>query len=395
MSLLKSEGWSGISVQQGILMSDGESTPGPDADAGSPQPTASGAKRPRWRRVVLAVALVLVVLLAGAAIALFSAYNRLDDNLTKRDWTSQIPEEQRPSKRTPRGPEGSGSSEAPINILVLGSDDRGTTAAAARRGSRSDTTILLHLSGDRRRAYGVSIPRDSIVKRPDCVDEDGTTIPGDPAAMWNAAFSYGGPACTLHQTEQTTGVRIDHMVVLNFVGFKNMVDAIGGVEVTVDQPIGTPGTDTYLPAGTHELRGDQALLYVQDRKSFGDGSDIGRIRHQQAFMASIAREVVSAGTLANPVKLFNFLDAATESLEVDTEMGSLREMARLGNQFRDIGLSDIQFSTVPWEAYPADPNRVQWGPDAAELWRLIANDKPVPDWYLDGGISAEQPSTTG
>ena len=96
-------------------------------------------------------------------------------------------------------------------------------------GERSDTTILLHVSADRKRAYGISIPRDLLVDRPECKSEDGDTIPGGTSAMWNEAFAVGGPACTMQQFEQVTGVRLDHFVKVDFEGFRGMVDAIGGV----------------------------------------------------------------------------------------------------------------------------------------------------------------------
>ena len=108
-------------------------------------------------------------------------------------------------------------------------------------GQRSDTTILLHLSADRTRAYGISIPRDSMVDRPDLQDRRRRRrSPAAPHVMWNEAFSVGGPACTIQQFEQLTGVRLDHFVVVDFDGFKDMVDAIGGVEVCIPEDIVDP-----------------------------------------------------------------------------------------------------------------------------------------------------------
>ena len=121
-----------------------------------------------------------------------------------------------------------------------------------QRGRRrlSDTTILFHLSADRESAYGISIPRDSLVDRPDCKTEDGETIPGGSRQMWNAAFALGGPACTIQQFEQITGVRIDNYVVVDFSSFQDMVDAIDGVEVCIPEDIDDPDA-RHHPRGRH------------------------------------------------------------------------------------------------------------------------------------------------
>ena len=250
----------------------------------------------------------------------------------------------------------------------MGSDDRDAPGNNIDNltggGKRSDTTILLHLSADRKRAYGVSIPRDSLVDRPDCKDEDLNTIPGASDVMWNEAFSVGGPACTVQQVEKLTGVRIDHFVVVDFAGFRGMVDAIGGVQVCIPEPIVDPAHGINLPAGTRKLKGIQALNYVRERYVVGDGSDIGRMKRQQAFIASMAHQVISANTLANPIRLVQFLEAATQSLTLDKGLDNLAKIADLGAQFKDIGLDKIQFITVPWQYAPEDPNRIRWLPGA-------------------------------
>ena len=111
-----------------------------------------------------------------------------------------------------------------MNILVMGSDSRDGAGnnidGLTGGGERSDTTIMIHLSADRQSAYGISIPRDSLVDRPDCIDEDGDTIPGATGAMWNEAFSVGGAACTIRQFEQLTDIRINNYVVVDFRGFQ-------------------------------------------------------------------------------------------------------------------------------------------------------------------------------
>ena len=118
--------------------------------------------------------------------------------------------------------------------------------------------------------------------------------------MWNEAFNIGGPGCTVRQFEQLTGVRVDHYVVVDFNGFKSMVDAIGGVEVCIPHAVNDPIGHITLPAGTHKFSGDQALNYVRERHSLGNGSDIGRMKRQQAFIASMAHAGDQRGHAGQP-----------------------------------------------------------------------------------------------
>ena len=220
---------------------------------------------------------------------------------------------------------------------------------------------MIHLSADRQNAYGVSIPRDSLVDRPECYDEDGDTIPGATSAMWNEAFSVGGPACTIRQFEQLTDIRINNYVVVDFQGFQSMVDAIDGVEVCVPQDIDDREHGIVIKAGTREISGKEALAYVRVRHVEGtDGSDLGRIKRQQAFVAAMANKVLSGSVMARPDRLVSFLGAATESLT--TDITNIGRMARIGIEFKDVGLKRIQFITVPWQYAPSDPNRVEWLP---------------------------------
>jgi len=173
-----------------------------------------------------------------------------------------------------------------LNVLVMGSDTRegagNNIDGLTGGGERSDTTILLHLSADRKRAYGISIPRDLLVDRPECKTESGTTIPGGTQVMWNEAFALGGPACTMQQFEQITGVRLDHFVKVDFEGFRGMVDAIGGVETCIPEDIDDPAHHIHIEAGTRKIKGKEALNYVRERYVVGNGSDVGRMKRQQA-----------------------------------------------------------------------------------------------------------------
>jgi LCP family protein required for cell wall assembly len=344
-----------------------------------------GKRRGRARRAhtvgkVLLASVVTLAMLTGLSVAFF--YRHLNGNLNVRDLSSQMYD--RPDKVKVRGP------KEPLNILVMGSDTRegagNNIDGLTGGGERSDTTILVHLSADRKTAYGVSIPRDTLVDRPDCKSADGDTIPGASTVMWNEAFAVGGPACTMQQVEQLSGVRLDNYVVVDFAGFRDMVNAIDGVEVCIPEDINDSAHGITLEAGTRELMGEDALKYVRVRH-IGDGSDIGRIARQQAFIAAMVSKVVSGGTLARVDRLVRFLNAATNSLT--TDLKNIREIAQVGLQFKKIGLKKIQFVTVPWEYSTAQPGRVELLPEAEALWEKIRNDAPLGK-LRQGAINAAE-----
>ncbi|MDO9455345.1 LCP family protein [Nocardioides sp.] len=346
------------------------------------RPKRRGRSKKRHRFLVVALGVVTTLaLVVGLGSVWFVRH--LDDNVDFQSYDDQLVD--RPDKaEVADGP------HEPLNILVMGSDTRDGAGnnidGLTGDGERSDTTILFHLSADRTFAYGVSIPRDTLVDRPDCVGDDGSAIAGEDDVMWNEAFAVGGPACTMQQFEQLTGVRLDNYVKVDFNGFRDMVDAIDGVEVCIPEEISDPAHGIDIPAGTREIAGKEALSYVRARYTLGDGSDIGRIKRQQAFLAAMAGKVVSKGTLARVDRLFGFLDAATRSLQTDFD--SVGDMKDVGTSFRSIGLDHIKFVTVPWQYSPEDPNRVEWLPSAKKLWRKVIKDKPLAGKVSDGVISA-------
>jgi LCP family protein required for cell wall assembly len=335
-----------------------------------------GKRRGKGRRThtvakVLLSSILVLGMVTGLGVTFF--YRHLNGNLNVEDLNAQLGDD-RPDEVEVEGP------KDPINILVMGSDSRegagNNIDGLTGGGERSDTTIMIHLSADRQSAYGISIPRDSLVERPECYDEDGGTIPGASTAMWNEAFSVGGAACTIRQFEQLTDIRINNYVVVDFRGFQAMVDAIDGVEVCVPQDIDDREHGIVIKAGTREISGKEALAYVRVRHVEGtDGSDLGRIQRQQAFVAAMVNKVVSGNVLARPDRLISFLNAATNSLTTDIE--NIGRLARIGVEFQDIGLKRIQFITVPWQYAPSDPNRVEWLPEAEELWEKVRNDAPL------------------
>ncbi|MET8447884.1 LCP family protein [Streptomyces sp. NPDC005209] len=346
-------------------------TLGPGAGASA---TGDGLIRRRRRRWVRGAALGLGVLVLAAAGGGWAVYAKLSANITPDEAAAAELaryERERPTALV----------HGAQNILLIGSDTRagdGNGKYGKDLGSeRSDTTILLHLAHDRRSATAVSIPRDLMVDVPGCLRADGRrTAPT--FTMFNYAFAMGGSACTIRTVEKLTGVRIDHHVVVDFHGFKEMVDAVDGVQVCLKEPIDDKAAKLKLPAGRVTLDGEQALGYVRVRKSLGNGSDTDRMDRQQQFLGALVNKVRSGDVLLNPVKLYPVLDAATSALTTDPELASLRGLYQLVRGLRDIPTEHVQFLTVPRESYVYDLNRDQLvEPEAEKLFALLRADKPV------------------
>lgn len=287
----------------------------------------------------------------------------------------------------------------PLNVLVMGSDTREGANGVGIGGETpglSDTTMLLHMSANRKFAYGISLPRDAIVDRPRCRKEDGSFAPAAPASMFNAAYAVAGPSCTVKTVEQLTNIRIDHFLVVDFVGFRSMVNALGGVTICVPEAVNDDVGKISLPKGTYNASGQQALDYVRVRHDIGAPTgDVGRMKRQQSFVSAMIKKVVSAGTLANPFRLTSFLEAATESLTADQGV-DVKMLANIGNQLKNIGLDKIQFITVPVEAYPLNPTvSLQWTSEADALWELVRQDKRLGARFDGDAVSPGEGSSPG
>ncbi|MBF4160406.1 LCP family protein [Nocardioides acrostichi] len=334
-------------------------------------------------RVIVVTHLVLALVTATGVTL---AYRHLNGNISGEDVSTML--SNRPEKKKVEGP------KEPLNILVVGDDSRQCEGCDIdnQEGSQgSDVTLLIHVSADRQDAYGVSLPRDALVTRPDCKGSNGQTIPGGKLQMFNTAYAVGGVACTIQTVEQLTGVRIDHYVSVNFGSFVGMVDAVGGVQVCIPREVDDQAHGIHFDAGTQTLEGRQALNYVRERYVLSVNSDIGRMRRQQAFIASMIHKVFSAGTLTRPDRVYNFLSAATQSLTVDPQLDSISHLVDLARQFKSTNLADIDFVTVPFETYEPDPNRLIWSPKADKLWRRIKNDRPLTKKLQRQSINAADP----
>ncbi|MBD9735285.1 LCP family protein [Streptomyces sp. H28] len=344
---------------------------GPGAGASASGPGLVRRRRRRWTRIGALSAAGVLVVAAGAG---WAVYAKLEGNITPDEAAAAELarfEKERPTSLV----------KDARNILLIGSDSRsGDDNARYGRDSgteRSDTAILLHLSAGRHSATAVSLPRDLMVDVPGCLRPDGTrTRPM--FTMFNQAFAVGGSACAIRTVEKLTNVRVDHHVVVDFHGFKKMVDAVDGVEVCLRRPIEDKDAALSLPAGRVTLNGEQALGYVRARKSLGNGSDTDRMERQQRFLGALVNKVRSNDVLLNPAKLYPVLDAATSSLTTDPGLASLRGLYELVRGLRDIPTERVQFLTVPRESYVHDANRDQLvQPAARELFERLRSDAPL------------------
>lgn len=346
-----------------------------------PKRRGKAKKRHTVGTVILSTMLVLTLVTGLGAVAFYRSITANIDASADMDHVDNRPED------FDTGP------KKAVRILVMASDTRDgkdNQIDGEQGGGLSDTTILLHISADRSRAYGVSIPRDSLVSRPDCGPDN--EIPGQTEVIWNEAFKIGGEGCTVEQFEQNTGVRVDGFVTIDFAGFKEMVDAIDGVPVCVPFDINDDKAKIYIKAGEREISGDEALDYVRVR-NVGDGTDIGRISRQQTFIASMVKKVSSAGTLARPDRVLAFLTAVAKALTISENLSNMKQLAGIALSLQNVGMNKVQFVTVPFTYFPRGHEhygRVAWTDSADDLWERIARDRPLGQELADKAIRADK-----
>ncbi|OII65149.1 transcriptional regulator [Streptomyces sp. CC53] len=327
------------------------------------------AARRRGRNAATWTAIGL--LLAGAA-ALGAAYLTLDGNIRTVDINTQLGDD-RPKN----------VDDGSLDILVLGSDSRAGDNSAYGRddggSSRSDTAMVVHLHEGRTAASVVSIPRDTLITRPECTDRDGEPVPAAYRAMFNTAYEVGGPACAVKTVEQISGIRMDHYVEVDFTGFRKLIDELGGVEVTTTQPIRDGSSHLDLPAGTHTLDGEQSLALVRTRKGVGEGSDLGRIQLQHAFIKALMEQVKQVGVFTSPTRLWGLADAATKAVKPDSGLDSVSELVEFASGLAELDADQVQMITLPVVYDTVDRNRVvPVETQAQQVWSALRLDQPIP-----------------
>lgn len=290
-----------------------------DRPDGAWGPTLSGGRRRPWR---IAGSVLTLVVLGVLAFAVGTAA-----------WAAAQMERIDVAGLDP-------SLTGPLNVLVVGSDSRADLTPEQQQelttgsveGQRTDTIFVLSASGGD--VALLAFPRDLFVTR--C---DGTE------GRINAALAIGGPGCLVDTVARVSGLEIDDYLEVSFLGFRDIVDAVGGVRVCLDDPIADRDAGIDLPAGCQVLGGAEALGYVRVRKI---DSDLERIKRQQQFLAALADQLASATTVANPVRAVRTAGAVGDALTADTGLGPI-DLLRLAWAGRGLAAGPIT-ETVPASA---------------------------------------------
>lgn len=381
----------------------------PAPRSGSGRGGEGGGKRPtrrgRRRRALRWTASIVALLILGTAAAGYLYYRHLNANIRSGQRLS--------------GDSGVAKSDAdaagrrPLNILMLGSDSRNEPENVALGGNwdsvgsapLADVQMLIHVSADRKNASVTSVPRDTIVEIPECTEpKTGTKFKATKATI-NQTLGRGGAGCTLATWEKLTNIYIDHWMTIDFSGVVKMADAIGGVDVCVNQDVYDGpkpgvggGSGLKLRAGTTKVQGEQALQWLRTRHAFG--SDLGRAKAQHMYMNSMIRGLKSQNAFTDIPRLTSLAEAATRSLKVSEEIGSVKKLLDLGLLLKDVPVNRITMATIPVLEAPSDRNRVVIDTaDAEKMWTMLrkdvaldANGDPAPAG--SGSPSAPAPGPT-
>ncbi|MFD3927390.1 LCP family protein [Streptomyces sp. NPDC058614] len=363
-----------------------ESTPEPgipgESGTSAPRHRAKGRRRKarsKRRKGLLITAWVAagIVVLGGTGAGYL--YFKLNGNIKSVDINQALGTD-RPTK-VDNGSE---------NILVLGSDTRSGSNEKLGGGTddgsaRSDTAMVVHVYEGHKSASVVSIPRDTLVERPSCTDANGVTHDAASEVMFNSAYSTGGAACAVKTVESMSGIRMDHYIEVDFSGFQKLIDDLGGVKITTTQDINDPDSHLNLTAGTHTLNGEQALGLVRTRHGVGDGSDLGRIQLQQAFIKALMNQVKSIGLLTSPTKLLELADTATNAITTDSDLKSVNDLVSFAGGLKGISSSKMTMVTMPVQYDSANANRVLIDEAKDKLvWDALKNDQVIPKSATEG-----------
>ncbi|GGM05306.1 transcriptional regulator [Streptomyces fumigatiscleroticus] len=368
-----------------------------DGDGPGRRGTRSGGRRgrrrppARGRRILKWSATTLAVLILGTAGAGYLYYEHLNGNIEKGQRSSGDSK----ARRTAANAAG----QTPLNILLIGSDSRASDENVKLGGGKDhrdnpplgDVQMLIHLAADRKSAAVVSIPRDTRVDIPKCTDPDtGDTYPPTNDII-NTTLGRGGAGCTLATWENLTGVYIDHWMTIDFAGVVSMADAVGGVEVCVNQnvwdrplPAVPGGSGLKMTAGTKKVKGEQALQWLRTRHAWG--SDLLRARAQHMYMNSMIRTLKKQNVFTDTGRLMDLAEAATKSLTVSEEIGTVKKLYDLGMQLKTVPTDRITMTTLPTVEDTEDSNHLlPAGADAEKVWTMLRDDVPFDDKGDDKG----------
>ncbi|PKV86089.1 LCP family protein [Streptomyces sp. TLI_146] len=340
-------------------------------------------KKKGKRRILRWVASTLALLILGTAGAGYLYYKHLSDSIRKGDRSAGGSN----AKKSAANADG----QTPLNVLLIGSDDRNKAENLKLGGSKdsvgsrplADVQMLMHVSADRKSASVISIPRDTRVDIPACVNPE--TKKTEPATntLINEALGRGGAGCVLDTWEKLTGVYIDHWVMVDFAGVVSMADAVGGADVCVKQnvydgpkPKVPGGSHLRLTAGTHKIKGEQALQWLRTRHAFE--SDLGRAKAQHMYLNSVMRELKKQNAFTNPGRIMGLAETAVNALQVSRELGTPKKLYDLGMEFKSVPMERMNMLTMPRIQDPKNKDHVLPAPGSADaLWSLLRDDKPL------------------
>lgn len=267
---------------------------------------------PNWRRRIKIGSITLVVVLLAVSIG---TYFWADSKLKREVDLSKVIER-------PDGGDGT-------NYLIVGSDsregmsdqDKKDLHTGSAEGKRTDSMMILHVADDGGNTM-ISLPRDSNVTIPSFKGaESGKLYPNQGRqTKLNAAYAEDGPELLVRTVEYNTGLKIDHYAEIGFGGFAKIVDAVGGVEMDIPKGFKDEKSGADFEAGKQTLDGKQALAFVRTRYAL-PGSDLDRTKNQQKFLAALASQAATPGTVLNPFKLYPTMGAGLDTLVVDKDMG--------------------------------------------------------------------------
>ncbi len=340
-------------------------------------------------RIAAALIAVSALAITGAAWQWQSAKNKLLNTIVALD----------PNSSDIRDPDAQNGDE---NFLIVGVDSRiganselGAGDTSMVEGARADTIMLVNIPANRERVVAVSFPRDLAIAPMKCQAWDPETAKYGPVydentAEWsdneryistklNSAYALGGPKCLVKVIQKISGLAINRFMAVDFAGFSNMVDALGGVEVCSPTPLEDAELGVVLAtSGRQRLDGHTALNYVRARSiASEDNGDYGRIKRQQLFLSSLLRSIISTETLFD----YNKLDDVVNMFIDDSFVDNVRtgDLVQLGQSLQGINAGRITFVTVPTTGYTdAEGNEEPRTEDIRALFDAIIDDEPLP-----------------
>jgi LCP family protein required for cell wall assembly len=330
-------------------------------------PVAPARRRRRWPRILLFSGLALVVLAAGGVFAGWRYLQKVEGSVERVNAFEGLVEQERPTK----------APTTAMNLLILGSDSRNPDTD----GSRTDAIMLAHVTKDHSGVQIVGIPRDTWVTIPNASGARGRK------SKINAAFAQGGVPLMVRTVEAVTKVRIDHVLVIDFAGFEQIVNTLGGIDIEIEKSFRSiHWPRRQFKAGLQHLNGAEALDYSRQRKQFADG-DFSRIEHQQQVIKAVLDKAATAGLMTDPAKLTGFLTATAETISADDDFDLFGTALAL----RGISPGQVRFLTSPSAGTGMEGSEsVVYADKAAadSLWAAINNDTAA-SWQ------PPSPGTTG